>query len=192
LAAIWHNHYEVREQIIIDGNNLWHAMRVHAPLPPVGRETLVKLIDQWAGQVGAEVMIVFDGPTPREGLAQQMATRRVNVRFSAPQTADDVIERLLKKVRDPAVVRVITSDNAVRSDATHRRCRHTDSVRFVGELFPADGKKRTSQPSSTPRPPSKTGSGDSKEVPSGDTEEWIRLFGAEELRLPEEWSEWDR
>jgi predicted RNA-binding protein with PIN domain len=179
----------MRERVIIDGNNLWHAMRVHAPVPPVGRETMVRIVDRWAAQIQVHVMIVFDGPTPRDGLARQMATRRVDVRFSAPQTADDVIERLLKNVRDPAGVRVVTSDTAVRSDATHRRCRHTDSVRFIAELFPAEAKKGSLRPTQGPYRPPHPSSEKPDEVTADEAEEWVRLLGGDDLELPDEWNE---
>ena len=36
----------VAQHVIIDGNNLLHAMHEHAPIPHVGRETLVKIIER--------------------------------------------------------------------------------------------------------------------------------------------------
>ena len=35
-------------QVVIDGNNLLYAMREHAPIPNVGRETMVRIIERWA------------------------------------------------------------------------------------------------------------------------------------------------
>ncbi len=182
----------MREQVIIDGNNLLYAMREHAPLPPLGRETLVKLIDRWARQANVQVTIVFDGPTPREGLAQQMATRRVNVRYSAPQTADDIIARLLKGVRDPGGVRVISSDTAVRSDALQRRCRHTDCVRFVSELCPPRASRGSVPDSiaapSRPQSPSEK----PEDTASAETDDWLRWLRADDLETPDEWNELGR
>jgi len=34
--------------ILIDGNNLLHAMHQRAPIPQVGRETMVRVIERWA------------------------------------------------------------------------------------------------------------------------------------------------
>ena len=47
-------------QVVIDGNNLLHAMHAHAPLPAIGRETLVRIIERWAERVGGEVVVVED------------------------------------------------------------------------------------------------------------------------------------
>ncbi len=71
------------EHVIIDGNNLLYAMHVHGPPREVGRETLVKIVEQWAGLGDARVTLVFDGAVPARGLARQMDSRRIHVRFSA-------------------------------------------------------------------------------------------------------------
>ena len=39
---------EVPEHVIIDGNNLLFAMYEHAPVPNIGRETLVRTVERWA------------------------------------------------------------------------------------------------------------------------------------------------
>ena len=156
------------EHVIIDGNNLLHAMHAHAPLPAVGRETLVKLVERWAKRGDSEVTLVFDGATPREGLARQMTSKRIVVCFSAPQTADDVIVAMVYRAKAPGTVRVISSDTAIRREATHRRCRHTDAVTFISELFPPEGRPTTT-PTTTDEKPEK---------PSDQqTREWLEMFG---------------
>lgn len=123
--------------VVIDGNNLLHAMYEHAPLPHVGRETLVRIVERWAARREDRVTLVFDGPVPREGLADQMSSKHMAVRFSAPITADDVIVAMVQRAAHPADMRVVTSDKAIRLEAVSRRCRHTDAASFVCELFPA-------------------------------------------------------
>ncbi len=121
--------------VIIDGNNLLHAMHEHAPIAAVGRETLVRIVDEWARRGQDKVTIVFDGPPPRRELARQMDSTRVFVRFSAPATADDVIVDIVHRARQPSTIRVVTSDTAIRHEAKYRRCQHTDSASFVQALF---------------------------------------------------------
>jgi predicted RNA-binding protein with PIN domain len=194
-------------QVLIDGNNLLFAVRNHAPLPSVGRETMVRIIDRWARQTDSAVTIVFDGPPPREGLAQQLATGCVHVRFSSPQSADDVIIALLKSIRDPSKVRVVTGDTAIRHEARRRRCDHTDAVRFVAELFasggsaraphPGHGEKR-GEPASDPSDPrhecrgsggERRGSGTTRsgtrgekpgELDPDESNDWLKWFGVDE------------
>lgn len=157
--------------VIIDGNNLLHAMHAHAPLPAIGRETLVKVIERWAGQGEDRVTLVFDGPVPWGGLSKQMSSRRIAVRFSGPQTADDVIVDLIHRARDPASVRVVTGDTAIRHEARLRRCRHTDVVSFVRELFPQPDRKE---------PPKGRMSEKPEQISAAEAEEWLDTFGLDE------------
>jgi len=129
----------MKMHVIIDGNNLFHAMHAHAPIPLVARETMVKIIERWARPRADDVTLVLDGPAPRGGLLKQMTSSRIVVRFSAPQTADDIIVALVRKARDPGCVRVVSSDTALRHAARARRCHHTDSVSFIRELFAKPG-----------------------------------------------------
>ncbi len=157
------------EHVIIDGNNLLHAMHAHAPIPYVARETMVKIIERWARKGDDEVSLVFDGPTPRGGLAQQMTSSRIMVQFSAPVTADDIIAKMIKRAPDPGRLRIVSSDTALRHEARHRRCGYTDAVTFIQhELFPPEGE--------APRKITQT---DEKpdEVSRQDTEEWLDIFG---------------
>jgi hypothetical protein len=155
-------------QVIIDGNNLLFAMHAHAPIPNVGRETLVRVVEKWARRRNDEVTIVFDGHRPGGGLAQQLTSSQLDVQFSGNRTADDVIVALIQRTRDPGRIRIVTSDHAIRSEARHRRCGTTAADAFVGELFPA--------PTSPPRPKP---TGEKAKPPASTTErdEWLRLFG---------------
>ncbi len=160
------------EHLIIDGNNLLHAMHAHAPLPNVGRETLVRIIERWTAGSDRRVTLVFDGPVPRGGLATQMgSTRRLEtgstltVRFSAPATADDVIVQTVRDARDPGAIRVVSSDRAIGHAAKYRRCRLTQAADFVAELWPEPEKTADDAPSSSEKPT--TDAGDS----------WLDTFG---------------
>ena len=55
-----------------------------------------------------------------------MTSRRVEVQFSAPETADDIIIRAVKKASKPRAIRVVTSDSVIGHAARYRRCTHTD------------------------------------------------------------------
>jgi hypothetical protein len=159
------------QHTIIDGNNLLYAMHAHAPLPHVGRETLVRIIDRWAQTGDDKVTLVFDGPTPREGLAKQMASDRIDVRFSAPETADDVIVSMIHAVKDPMAVRVVSSDTAIGREARYRRCRHTDAVGFTYELFAAE---------KTPTPHAPVRNEKPDKISPEERRQWLELFGLDD------------
>ena len=156
------------EHVIIDGNNLLHAMHAHAPLPTVGRETLFKIIDRWARRGDDRVTLVFDGPVPHGGLAKQLASSRIDVRFSAPQTADDVIVGMVHRATDPGTIRVVTSDRAIQHEASYRRCRHVDAAAFVAELFPRQGSPKSAPTAPREKPP---------DVTPEEKREWLDAFG---------------
>ncbi len=161
--------------VIIDGNNLLYAMHEHAPLPAMGRETLVRVVSRWAGGHADKVTLVFDGPSPRDGLARQMLSSRIIIKFSAPDTADDVIVSMIRKVRQAGGVRVITSDTAIAHEAKARRCNHTGSVEFVHEMFrhkpPSHPKGVTPQPHESDKPAAPS------EV---STDDWLKFFGLDD------------
>ncbi len=161
----------MQAHVIIDGNNLLHAMHAHAPLPTIGRGTLIKVVERWARQGDDDVTVVFDGPVPREGLAKQMASSRIGLRFSAPATADDVIVTMVQRAKDPSTVRVVSSDTAIRHEAKYRRCRCTDVVSFVAELFASEGKSKP-PPSATEEKPNR--------VSPEESREWLELFGLDD------------
>ncbi len=155
-------------QVIIDGNNLLFAMHAHAPVPEVGRETLVRVVERWARQRREAVTIVFDGHRPGGGLGQQLASSQLDVQFSGNRTADDVIVAMIQRTRDPGRIRIVTSDHAIRSEARHRRCETTAAEKFVAELYPAPEKRPEAPPKQgKPRPDGK----------AADRDEWLRLFG---------------
>lgn len=159
------------ERVIIDGNNLLHAMHEHAPIPRMGRETMVRVIDRWAVERKVEVILVFDGPSPPVGLVEQMSSRFVKVRFSAPVIADDVIADMIREASRPDLIRVISGDNAVRKEANRRRCRNDDSVAFIRELF-------STSPTSNERSGNTIDGGPEKPQASADrTAEWLDWFG---------------
>lgn len=155
------------EHVIIDGNNLLHAMREHGPTAAIGRETMVRWIERWSRRSGINVTLFFDGPPPRGGLGKQLSPDVLTVRFSAPAPADDLIVAAIAKEKDPARLRVVTSDTAIRHVAGYRRCRCTDSVSFVAELFPDQTSNKTSRPPTEEKPTS---------MPAEDEEHWKNLF----------------
>lgn len=164
------------EHVLIDGNNLLHAMHALAPIPHVGRETMVKIIERWARGGDDEVTLVFDGPAPRGGLSKQMASSRIAVRFSAPRTADDVIVGYFAKRGSGSAYRVVSSDTAIGHAARAKKGRVTSSAEFIDELFPKDGVGGD--------PSVRRSGGDdapATEKPSdmsdAEREEWLKIFG---------------
>ena len=162
--------FEMTEHVIIDGNNLLYAMHEHAPIPHIGRESMVKLIHNWARRLPIEVTLVFDGPTPRGGLAKQMQPDGMTVRFSAPETADDIIVRMVQAAADPSRIHVVSSDTAIGYEARLRRCKHSTSVAFIASLFGPTEERRGSKTEPAEKP---------DVVSPEEADEWLDRFGNE-------------
>lgn len=162
---------KMSQHVLIDGNNLLFAMRSHAPVPAVGRETLVRIVERWARRGDDEVTVVFDGPDPPRGLLQQMASRRIAVRFSAPQTADDIIVDMMERARRPDEIRVVTGDTAIKKVAAYRRCKHIEAVAFVRELFAPEKKPAPDVQAPDEKP---------SELSPEEAQEWADLFGVKD------------
>ena len=156
------------EHVIIDGNNVLHGMHEHAPIPHIGRESMVKLIRDWARQLPHTVTLVFDGPMPKGGLAKQMQPAGIDVRFSAPETADDIIVQMVRAAPDPGQIRVVSSDTAVRHEAGLRRCKHSDSATFIATLFPPAAEHSETQTEQPEKP---------DVVSAEEASEWLDVFG---------------
>ncbi len=153
-------------------------MHEHAPIPHAGRETLVKIVERWARTGTDSVTLVFDGATPRGGFAKQMSSSRIDVKFSAPETADDIIVRMVHQARQPRTIRVVSTDTAIRYEARARNCLHIDSAGFVTELFPspkAPGGSSPAQPAGPEKPQSLT---------PEETDDWLDVFGIDDQDEP--------
>lgn len=161
----------VSQHVVIDGNNLLYAMHAHAPIPSVGRETLVRVVERWARQGQDDVTVVFDGPVPHGGLGEQMLSNRIEVRFSAPQTADDVIVAMVGQAKRPDTLRIVTGDKAIRREARMRRCQHTNAVAFVAELFTSKKGHRPAADAPREKP---------TDVSPEEAQEWVDLFGLDD------------
>ncbi len=128
----------VPDTVIIDGNNLLHAVRVLGPTRPPGRESLLKIIERWAIEHHNVVILVFDGPRPHGAFGEQMRSERIEVLFSGARTADDCIVERLATLPNPDRVLVVSDDTAIQYEARRQRCRSVSTTIFIASLFPPD------------------------------------------------------
>lgn len=162
----------------IDGNNLWHATQSSRLGRLIGRQHLVVLIDRWAARSGDRVTVVFDGPTPRGSMADQMRTPRVQTRFSGRLTADEVLVEMIEQVPDPGRVRVVTSDRAIQHEARARRCAVAEAEAFIEEMLAAE-----ISPSVRSSDPVAEGNGLTEE----EVDRWVDELGEEDDASPPYW-----
>ncbi len=103
-------------RVIVDGNNLLHAW---PDARRAGRDfastrwALARMLDALAGEIGAEILVVFDGT--RGGREEALSGGGVEVRFAtAALSADLEIERAVRAAPDPRALLVVTSDRAIQ------------------------------------------------------------------------------
>ena len=84
--------------ILIDGNNLLHAVRaIEDPELLFGKLMLGHRLAEWASRAGEHVRVVYDGAAPPTEIAQQYEHANVAVTFSgAGVTADTVLIQILE------------------------------------------------------------------------------------------------
>lgn len=162
--------FRVPEKIVIDGNNLLYAIRDSGAGPALGRDTLVRHLERWAKAAGAEMILVFDGARPDGAMGKQLSSSVIDVRFGASRSADDVIVELIRGVADPATVRMVSDDGAIRHEAGLRRCRHSGALDFIRELFARPKPHEQAGPPPLEKPAAS----------SDEAEQWKRTFGADE------------
>ncbi len=137
---------------LIDGYNLMHAVG-SAPSPAGTRtqfDNARKRFLDWLADSpalrGVAVRVVFDAPNSRRDLGTT-THRGLVVTYSFRQTADDLIEALVRVEPHPAAVRVVSDDHRVQEFARRRGCRAWGCAAFVDWLLapPAAGAKATAE-----------------------------------------------
>jgi len=146
--------------VLVDGYSVLHAWTrfVEKKNQPKTlarrREELIGLLAQYADQTGRQVTVVFDGYAAKYKPLETEAVPGVEVLFSdSGQTADDLIERVVALAAQPAVMLVVTSDNAerrtVESLGAHSQSAEVfeeelaNAVRELGQAVRQHGRRRT-------------------------------------------------
>jgi len=167
--------------LLIDGNNLWHAVQASDLGRAVGRHRLVELVNQSVSAAGASAVVVFDGGRPRDAFARQMQTPRVQSLFSGPRTADEVLLEWLDRRRPGLQVVVVTDDKAVAHGARARRASVVGCAEYIATLIQTGPVRRGPEP-----PLDRQIEPASEPLDAAAVDEWLRRFGCgdEDLQKP--------
>jgi predicted RNA-binding protein with PIN domain len=157
---------------LIDGNNLLHAAwDVGDPDRPIARSGLCRALGGWAERKRESVLVVFDGPAPPRGLAEQVGDPRIEVRYSGRASADDVLIEFLDTHSAARRMTVVSSDRRIAAAARRRRARSLRAGEFWTQLV----RDLTVRPK-RPREPREKAQGLD---PEG-REHWLREFGLDQ------------
>ncbi len=152
-------------RVVIDGYNLLFAVgrlgpRSGRPALEGARRWLVQQLRQGATAV-ADVTVVFDG----YGRAE--APGDVGVVFSQGESADDVIEELIRAEPAPRRLTVVSDDNRLKQAARRRGCAVSGCLDYIERLGEAP-RGAAELPAEEAKP----------DAPAGEeAERWRQAFG---------------
>lgn len=164
-------------RILIDGYNLMHAAGLmKLRFGPGGlekaRRALLGLLAGSLGEDAGHTTVVFDAAP--SGLARDEQTagsvRGIAVAFASgedQQSADALIEQLIRLDSTPKQLTVVSSDARIRVAARRRGARPVDSEAFLDEL----SRRRWRSRGSAGKPQEKPG-----ELAASEAEFWLKEF----------------
>jgi predicted RNA-binding protein with PIN domain len=122
---------------IIDGYNLLHAMGIlRGKVGPFGlqkaRLGLLGLLHATYQERSPQVMVVFDAAHAPAGTSEEEEYKGIRIRWAVKdESADDVIESLIRGASTPTQLTVVTDDRQIQRAARRRRCRVCDCADFL-------------------------------------------------------------
>jgi hypothetical protein len=117
-----------------DGNNLIGQPTRKAQQDPQTRIEFLSLLSNLASSRGRRFLVFFDGDDPD----RRMPPRGVQIRFSAPLSADEAILRRLREMQTPSEVIIVSNDSELRS-----RCQNAGAKIATWGEFTERAKPRT-------------------------------------------------
>lgn len=125
---------------LIDGHNLIGAMPTLRLDDPNDEEKLLEYLRRYRARTGHQLTVIFDaGLSYQPG--QTIKRGGITVHFASPRkTADQLIKRRLRRVKNPQAVKVVSSDQAVQQAARQAKIRVV-SAREFGQQLLASGSE---------------------------------------------------
>lgn len=150
---------------LIDGHNLIGQMPSLRLDDPDDEEKLLAYLRRYRARTGHTLTVVFDAGQVY-GPAKTQKRGGITVQFVSPgQTADQILIRRIRKIKNPQAVIVVTSDHAVQQAARQAGLRVLTSPEFAQQLM---------QPSS----PTTTDEEDRANIrlSPDEVDEWLAIF----------------
>ncbi len=153
-------------QWLIDGHNLIGQMPNLRLDDPNDETKLVEYLRSYRARTGHRVTVVFDagqGYRP----AEIKKSGGVTVQFASPgQTADQVIARHIRRVKNPQEVIVVSSDREVQQAARQARVRVMTAREFAQQLLQESPAAVEAD----------RGSQTEVKLSADEVDEWLKLF----------------
>jgi len=123
---------------LIDGYNLAHRLTLRAGQVSKSelaqaRTNLIKFLAQHHGDEAGKVTVVFDAVSARN-IESKQTVHGIDVRMAVGESADDVIERLIKNQSAPKQLTVVSDDHRVQAAGRRRGCRVLECQEYLDFL----------------------------------------------------------
>ena len=164
--------------LIIDGYNLLHATGIMGRGGgPGGLErSRVALLNFLAASLEPDELsratVVFDAGGAPPGLPRTVEHRGITVRYASQyESADDLIEELIKADTAPRSLTVVSSDHRIQRAAARRKAKAIDSDRWYADLVRRRREKEKKGPSEPDKP--------RLPMTAAEVDRWLKEFAVE-------------
>ena len=152
---------------LIDGHNLIGQMPNLRLDDPNDEEKLLVYLRRFRAKTGHHVAVIFDAGQSYQP-AQTQKRGGITVQFAPHgKTADQIIMRRLRRVKNPQEVGLVSSDRTVQQAARQARVRVVPADEFAQQLLQSTG---------TTGPTDDEGSQADVQLSSAEVEEWLTIF----------------
>lgn len=131
---------ERRQYIIVDGYNVifgWDILKEQAAADlGAARETLIRILSNYAAFTKNEVILVFDAYKVPGNPGEKTQVENIRVVYTKEQQLGDIyIEKLISEIGKNERVRVVTSDGMIQLSAVRKGVLRTSAREFESEII---------------------------------------------------------
>jgi hypothetical protein len=152
---------------LIDGYNLLHAL-IGPPAGPQGleaaRQRLLDRLCELPRVEPGDLVVVFDAQRSPAGVPTRTLYRGITLHFSQEQTADDLIEELIRLDQQPQSLTVVSNDHRLHAAARRRPCVYLACLDWVEAM-------------KQPAPAERSAEVPEKPADGSEKERWLKVFG---------------
>ena len=152
---------------LIDGHNLIGQMPNLRLDDPNDEDKLLEYLRRFRAKTGHQVTVIFDAGQSYQP-AQTQKRGGLTIQFAPHgKTADQIIIRRLRRIKNPQEVGLVSSDRAVQQAARQARVRVLPADEFAQQLLQSTGATESSDDE---------GSRADVQLSSAEVDEWLAFF----------------
>jgi predicted RNA-binding protein with PIN domain len=152
---------------LIDGHNLIGQLPGLRLDDPHDEEKLLEYLRRYRAATGHNITVVFD-PGGGHHLGSSHKHGGIAIQFApAGHTADQLLIRRIRQVKNPQAMIVVSSDRAVQQAARQSGIRVASAGEFAGQLLQLRGPAVSTDSEAKPE----------ARLSAAEIDEWLKLFG---------------